>query len=86
MSQLPPKPQHSIAGALALLVLGLLILVPSGLCTGIMGGGAILTMVTYPKNASGSVGLLSMALIIGGPFVIGGAAMVWNAVKWLRDR
>jgi len=82
----PPRPRVSIAGTVALFVIGLLVLVPSGLCTGIMGGGALLAMITDPKNAGGSMGILVMALIVGGPFVIGGGAMVWHAIMRIRDR
>ena len=80
----PPRPQFNVVGTVALLVVGLLILVPSGLCTGIVGGGAILTMVTDLKDASGAVGILAMALIVGGPFVVGGGAMVWRAITRMR--
>ena len=82
----PPRPRVSIAGTVALFVIGLLVLVPSGLCTGIMGGGALLAMITDPKNAGDSIGILLMALIVGGPFVVGGGAMVWQAISRIRDR
>ena len=74
-------PRRNVAGGIALLVLGLVILVPSGLCTGIMAIGAIVSMIRYP--ASG-MSLLPTALIFGGPFVAGGGALVWEGVKRLR--
>jgi len=64
------------------LVLGLVILVPSGLCTGIMAIGAIVSTFRYPS----AVGMLPMALIFGGPFVAAGGALVWQGIKRLRDR
>ena len=82
----PPKTHFSAAGTVAMFVIGLLVLVPSGLCTGVMGGGAILNMITDPKNAGGSIGILGMALVIGGPFVVAGGAMVWRAIARMRDR
>ncbi len=62
-----------MAGTIALLIFGLLILVPSGLCTGAM------------LNA-GDHSMVFMVLVIGGPFVLGGGAMVWAAIKRLRRR
>jgi hypothetical protein len=80
----PPRQHFSAAGTAALFVIGLLVLVPSGLCTGILGGGAILSMLTEPKDAGSSVGMLAMALVVGGPFVIGGGVMVWRAIARMR--
>lgn len=75
-------PRRNVAGGIALLVLGLVILVPSGLCTGIMAIGAIVSMFRYPS----AVGLLPTALIFGGPFVAAGSALVWQGIKRLRNR
>jgi len=80
----PPKLHYNVAGTVALFVFGLLILVPSGLCTGIMGGGAILGMLSEPRSAGDGVGMLAMALIVGGPFVVGGGALVWQAIRRMR--
>ncbi len=73
-------PRRNVAGGIALLVLGLVILVPSGLCTGVMAIGAIVSMFRY----SAAVGMLPMALIFGGPFVAAGGALVWQGIKRLR--
>lgn len=75
-----PGPRRNVAGGIALLVLGLVILVPSGLCTGIMAVGAIVSMFRYPSAA----GTLPIALIFGGPFVAAGGALVWQGIKHLR--
>jgi len=74
-------PRRNAAGGIALLVLGLVILVPSGLCTGIMAVGAIINMIRFPAT---SMSLLPMVLIFGGPFVAGGGALVWQGIKRLR--
>jgi len=66
----PGRP-HWGAGAVALVVIGLLILVPSGLCTGIFGVGAIYDMVT--SSSSEGFSILLEALMFGGiPIAIGG--------------
>jgi len=86
MSLPDAKPKYSIAGTAALLVVGLMVLVPSGLCTGFFGGGAIIGAILDPNEASESLSTFVMALIIGGPFVAGGGVMVWQAVKRMRGR
>lgn len=86
MSQPESKPRYSAGGTAALLIIGLLIFVPSGLCTGILGGGALWSAITDPKTAGDSLSFLIMPLVVGGPFVIGGGAMVWVAIKRMRGR
>jgi hypothetical protein len=41
---LPPPPANDGCGAVALIVIGALILVPSGLCTAILGVGAVIDL------------------------------------------
>jgi uncharacterized membrane protein HdeD (DUF308 family) len=65
--------RHWTAGAVALLVIGLVILVPSGLCTAYLGIMGIL----YGGNSSETSDLLTMALLYGGPFVFLGALFVY---------
>ena len=88
MSQPEPgaKPRYSAAGTVALLIIGLLFLVPSGLCTGILGGGALLDAFVHPENVSDSVSMIVMVAIVGGPFVAIGAVLVWLGVKRMRGR
>jgi len=81
-----PKRQYSAAGTAALLVIGLLFLVPSGICTGIFGGGALLDAFTSPHNASDALSMLLMAFLFGGPFIAVGGVMVWIGVRRLRGR
>jgi hypothetical protein len=45
MSEDPSIPPPSrMIGGMALIIVGLLILIPSGLCTAVFGGGALLDM------------------------------------------
>lgn len=66
-----PKPATTprwTAGAVALIVIGLLIVIPSGLCTAVFAGGA---------------GLL-IPLLIGGPFIAVGISLIiagWRSYK-----
>jgi hypothetical protein len=81
-----PAPRRNVAGGIALLVLGLVILVPSGLCTGIFAGSALFSAL-FSGHASGDVAnIFFVALIFGGPFIAGGSALVWQGVKRLRRR
>lgn len=79
-----PKPKYSAGATAALLVIGLLFLVPSGLCTGIFGGGALVEMFFYPQNAGDAASMILMATVFGGPFIAAGGAMVWYAIKRIR--
>ncbi len=86
MPEPPAKSRYSAAGTAALLTIGLLILVPSGLCTGVLGGGAILDAIVHPENIGDSVSMLGAAAVFGGPFVAVGGVLVWLGVKRMRDR
>ena len=80
------RPRYSAAGTAALMIIGLLILVPSGLCTGIFGGGAVLDAIVHPENIGDSVSMIGAALVFGGPFVAVGGGLVWLGVKRMRGR
>jgi len=88
MSQPEPgaKRRYNAAGTAALLTIGLLFLVPSGLCTGILGGGALLDAFVHPENVSDSVSMIVMVAIVGGPFVALGGVLVWLAIRRMRSR
>jgi hypothetical protein len=79
--QLPPQPRWGVI-SVALFVIGLLILIPSGLCTALFGVGALASLLSgSPGDAMSS---LSMVLTIGGiPVVIGGV-LVFAALKLRR--
>jgi len=81
----PRKPVGSVAGAIAMLIIGLVIFIPSGLCTGIIGVGALIEMFASPRNSDGIV-MIVMPLVVGGPFVAGGFALIWSGIKRLRGR
>ena len=81
----PPTGPRWTGAAIALFSIGLLILIPSGLCTGAFGIGALVD--TLSSNGSDS-GILIMALIVGGPFILLGALLMrtglrerWRGVK-----
>ena len=78
------EPAYSSGGIAALIIVGLLLLVPSGLCTGTLGIMAIWAAVTQPGSAGDALGFLPMALIVGGPFIIGGAAMLVTGIRRAR--
>lgn len=72
-----PKPAGRWTGsAIVLVVIGLLILIPSGLCTGVFGIGAL---IDGGGGYSGFV--LGMALVIGGPFILLGALLVRTGLR-----
>ncbi len=75
---LPPKskPPHTVVG-IALMVLGLLILVPSGLCSGVFGAGALVSAILNPAEAGDAAGTLMMVLIVGGIPVAIGTGLTW---------
>jgi hypothetical protein len=83
----PPPPRGRNVGAgVAFLVIGLLILVPSGLCTGILVGGSLIESILHPSSSGDLDSVFFMGLIFGGPFIAGGGVLVWQGVKRLRRR
>jgi hypothetical protein len=71
----PPQPTRSIASGIGLIILGLLVLLPSGLCTGVL----LVDAFSSPDWGSASV-----PLVIGGPFVFGGGVLIWLGLKRFR--
>lgn len=65
--------------SVALLIVGLLILIPSGLCTALVGGSIIVEGVPY-----GDLSGILIVLFYGGPPIVVGAALVWAAFKARR--
>lgn len=72
MSNPAPWPVSSIV----LIVLGVLILIPSGLCT---GAAVIDAMTATGIDAQYATGLLPLFLIVGGFFMLIGGFLVWAA-------
>ena len=64
---------------LALFILGMLILVPSGLCTSIL----LLSVLNEPLRDI--LGAVWMVLLIGGPFILVGGALVFVGLRWRRS-
>ncbi|MGH6870097.1 MAG: hypothetical protein ACREHE_01210 [Rhizomicrobium sp.] len=86
MPQTPPpprKPQWTV-WALTLFVIGLLILIPSGLCTGVFGVAGIYDAVTS-GSGSDSAGFFMEALMVGGPFIAVGIGLVMAGLS-IRKR
>ena len=79
-----PASRYSAGGTIALLIVGLLFLIPSGLCTGIFGGGALIDAFVNPQNVSDSLSMIFAAALFGGPFIAVGGVLVWIAVRRLR--
>ncbi len=71
--------RHWTLGAIALVVIGLLLLVPSGLCTGVFG----VAMITEAPRSSviDALNTLAIALVVGGPFIVGGAVLIYAGFR-----
>ena len=75
---------HWSALAIVLLVIGLLILVPSGLCTALFGVGAIVGAFIQPNQAASALSSFLMMLVVGGIPIGIGAALVYAALRIRR--
>jgi hypothetical protein len=78
-----PDRRPSIVATIAILVVGLLILVPSGLCTGIFALMPVIQAISHPSQMV-SLGDVSLVLMIGGPFVVAGGLLTWWGINRLR--
>jgi len=79
-------PTGTLGGTIVLLVLGLLVLVPSGLCTGYFGIAGVAAAFD-PHDSGFASAFIVGALVIGGPFVAGGIAMLWIGIRrWRAGR
>ncbi|MGA9796929.1 MAG: hypothetical protein WBQ17_15505 [Rhizomicrobium sp.] len=72
----PPKPKWTGA-AIAFMAIGLLIFIPSGLCTSVFGIGALLDGGSNGPNLS----FLFVALVVGGIPVLIGFIFIRLALK-----
>jgi hypothetical protein len=77
---------RSVAGSIALIVIGFLIFVPSGLCTGVMAIGPLVYSVLHPSQNNGDLSMLPVALTIGLPFVTLGGVMIYAGVSRMRAK
>jgi hypothetical protein len=76
-----PPPGRMIGG-MALIVIGLLILIPSGLCTAVMGGMSIVEMF----SSSTGLDILPEVLMVGVPFILIGFILFRVGVNLRRPR
>lgn len=82
MSTPEPPPGRFGCGAIAMIVIGLLILIPSGLCTSLFAIGSLASMFVSPANFD--IAATLPALVLGLPFVALGAFLVH--LGWRRPR
>jgi hypothetical protein len=76
------KPDSRWTGsAITLVVIGLLILVPSGLCTGAFGIGVLLD---FGNGHGYEVIMLVGVLLIGSPFIVLGALLIRTGLRERR--
>jgi hypothetical protein len=80
----PPRPRRTWF-SVALICVGLLILIPSGLCTALFGGGMVIDMAGTGDAAAYARGLIWLVLLIGGPpIALGAALLVWGLKRARR--
>jgi hypothetical protein len=80
----PPGPQRRRAASIALICIGLLILVPSGLCTAYFGIGFAVDMTRTGDTAAYAAAFLQLVPVVGGPPIVIGALLLWWGLR--RDR
>jgi len=89
MPEIPPSEpaprRPTPLGAIALIVIGVLILLPSGLCTGLVGVLAVISAFQSQGSTSGMEDF-TMALVFGGPFLVVGGLLLWGGLAWRRRR
>jgi hypothetical protein len=81
MSTSEPKRRGWTAGVIALVVLGLLLVVLSGLCSGAFG----LMMVSPSWKAADILKALGLILMVGGPFMVVGVACIVIGLRLRRS-
>ena len=70
--------QRWTGAAITLVVFGLLIFIPSGLCTGVVGIAGLFSL----SQAQGyGVAALIAAVIVGGPFIVLGALLIRTGLR-----
>ena len=80
-----PESRPSLVGALAILVIGLVILVPSGLSTKKNILSALVQIVVNHRFDTTQLMILA-SLAVGGPFILAGGALVSAGVRKMRAR
>ena len=83
----PHTPPRRSGAAIALIAVGLLILVPSGLCSAVLGIVFLNEALTYTgRSAADSRELLRVVLMVGGPPMALGAFLLWLGLRQRRSR
>ena len=73
-----PRPPRRSAASIALITLGLLILIPSGLCTGTIGVIFLWNEILH-VGFFGFIDMMELVLTLGGvPIAIGAALLFWG--------
>ncbi len=81
-----PKSKGSLTGAgVALVVIGLLILVPSGLCTGLMGIAGFVAAVS-DKNWNDFFQMLTEAVSFGFIPILLGGVLLWAGLRLRKTK
>jgi hypothetical protein len=75
----PSLPRRLSGGTIALIAIGLLILVPSGLCSAILGVGFLSDIIGRGEAAQFSRSLIWLVPLFGGPpMLIGAGLLAWG--------
>jgi hypothetical protein len=76
--------KHAVV-AIALVVLGLVIVVPSGLCAGVLGGFDVLSDVMAGRTIDKDSWLMmQLSLMFAVPLMVGGGLLIWFGIHLLR--
>jgi len=90
MSQSGDKPPLTTAqwtgGSCALVVFGLVILIPSGLCTASMGIASVTAMFSRYGGIEAALTGLMTTLLLGGPFVALGIFLIRTGSRERRPK
>jgi len=82
----PEAPPRRSAVAIAMIVIGLMILIPSGLCTSVFAGGAFMSLFTESGGAQDFFMVVTEALFIGAPFIAIGTLLLVMGLRRPRVR
>jgi hypothetical protein len=80
---MPPKPRRT-AGSIALICIGLLILVPSGLCSAFFGINFLVSMKSAGEGPDYAKAFLELVPFFGGPPIVIGALLLWWGLRRAR--
>ncbi len=80
-----PPPTGSGAGAVALFVIGVLILLPSGLCSAVLGFGALYALFTEPETLAKDFPDVLPFAAVTIVFLVIGILMVRTSLRAKKD-